>query len=551
LVEDLARALCATLETEALFRVLAQRLPQLVEHSHLCLALYSEERGAYVIEHSAAREGAQPLAVGTELRPPQHGLRPPEDFRRPVYEEEAPRDESAWPLTRDRGGPQSAVFLPISVDGSCLGALVLGSRERGAFAPEEIGLLESMALYLAIALRNARLYRESQDALRELRATQHELIRTEKQRELGEMAAGIAHQLNNSLGGILGFVELALAQTSEESLADLLAELRKAALDAAETVSRINLFGRQQPGEEKRVATDLGQLAEGTLMLTRYKWQNLALMEGSRIETETQFDECAPVWGKPNELREVVTNLIMNAVDAMPDGGTLGLRTYCEGNWACLSLSDTGVGMDPDTLSRVFDRHFTTKGDGGSGVGLSISRELVRAHDGELEVASEVGKGSVFTLRLPLREDPGAEAPLEAPASAQPASGAPLRVLLAEDDPGVQEVVALMLEYQGLQVQSVGTGRAAIEAFAAGSFDLLITDMRLPEGTGDAVAQRIHEQSPSTPIVLMTGLDDALSEALLARWGVACVLRKPVTIQDLGEVVALARERAAPSPEPV
>jgi len=548
-VEGLARALCATLETEAIFRVLAQRLPQLVEHSHLCLALYSEERGAYIIEHTAAQEGGQPLAAGSELRPPQYGLRAPEDFRSPVYEEEASSSGSAWPLIQGSGGPQWWVFLPITGEGHCLGALGLGGSDPGAFVPEERKLLESLALYLAIALRNARLYRESQEALQKLRATQHQLVRTEKQRELGEVAAGIAHQLRNSLGGILGLAELAAAQPDEESRADLLARLQQAALDAAKTVERINLFGRQRSGEEARVATDLGQLAEGTLMLTRYKWHNLALMQGRRIETETRFEDYAPVWGKPNELREVVTNLIVNAVDAMRAGGTLGLRTFRDGNWACLSLSDTGVGMDPETLSRVFDPHFTTKGDSGSGVGLSISRELVRAHGGELEAASEAGRGSVFTLRLPLREDPGAEAPQEVPAVAGPASGAPLRVLLAEDDPSVQHVVSLMLEYLGLQVESVGTGKAALERFAAGSFDLVITDMRLPEGTGDTVAQHIHEQSPNTPTILMTGLDDAFGEALLAQWGVVCVLHKPVTVQDLCAAVALARERAAASPE--
>jgi len=537
-VEELAQGLCSTLEVEQIFRLLAEQLPQLVDYSHLCLALRRDERGGYVVEHSVAQDDYRAVPVGMLVPPWRLGIRAPAETGTPVCQRlSEPTDDDTAPWSG--AGIRSRVTIPLVLKQECLGLLLLASPEPGAFVPEEVQFLESVARYLAIALRNALLYQQSQQALAELRETQHQLIQMERQRTLGEMAAGIAHDLNNSLCGIVGMAELAACLTVDARLLELLDKLRTAGMEAAETVSRINQFGRQKSGPEEFVATDLQHLTEGTVMLTRYHWKNMAEMRGRQIETRTQFDHPAPVLGKPNELREVLTNLILNAVDAMPGGGTITLRTFCENGQACLSVTDTGVGISPEQQEKIFDRHFTTKGDAGSGVGLSISREIVRAHGGELTVTSTPGQGATFTLRLPLHDRSRAPR-LQARTTVKPGTS-PLRILLIEDERKVRDILTLLLQRQGHQVTTAETGRNGLELFRQSTFDLVLTDLGLPDGAGEDVVRSLRQVSPTTPVIVVTGWQGALDEYEVHRWGVSHVLYKPVSGEDLRAVITRLR----------
>lgn len=539
-VEELAQALCATLAVSDIFALLAQRLPQLVDYSHLCLALWSEKRTGYVVEYASAQDDCRSVPVGTLIPPWRVGECSSRQGGHPVCQRTT-STTGADSLPWSGAGIRSRVTVPLVLRDECLGLLILASHESTAFVPEEVEFLESVAHYLAIALRNALLYQQSQQALAELRETQLQMIQIERQRVIGEMAAGIAHDLNNSLTGVVGMAELAACLTVDAQLLEYLDKLRTAGMEAAETVRRINQFGRQTPGPEEFVDLDLEQLTEGTLMLTRFHWKNLAEKRGRHIETKTVFDHPAPVLGKPNELREVLTNLILNAVDAMPDGGTITLRTFCENGQACLSVEDTGIGIPADHQEKIFDKHFTTKGEEGSGVGLSVSREIVRAHRGELTVTSVPGAGATFTLRLPLREPQAKTQALASTRVCLHPGESPLRVLLVEDDRKVRDVLTLLLHQQGHQVTTADACRKALALFREAPFDLVLTDLGLPDGGGEEVVRGIRTLSPVTPVIVVTGWEGALDEYEVHQWGASQILYKPVTGEDLRTVIARLR----------
>src|SRR5438876_6641278 len=208
-------------------------------------------------------------------------------------------------------------------------------------------------------------------AYEELRLTQDQLIQAEKMRALGELAGGMAHDFNNSLCGVLGFLELALTDKDlDPTIASHLESARTCTLDAAQTVRRVQNFARWQRNELSIQLLDFNELVRQTVELTRHKWENLVHARGTPITVHVETEAKERVSGSPAELREVLTNLIFNAVDTMPHGGQLSLRTWNTATDLCLSVCDTGVGMTDSTRQRLFEPFFTTKGEKGNGLGL-------------------------------------------------------------------------------------------------------------------------------------------------------------------------------------
>jgi signal transduction histidine kinase len=228
-----------------------------------------------------------------------------------------------------------------------------------------------------------------------------QLLQSEKLRALGEMAAGVAHNFNNLLGTILGHTELLLEEPEDvDGVKEGLRIIHKASKDAAQVVHRIQTFARGSSAAVF-VPTDLQRLIEETVEVTQSIWGAPTRQPNKPIDVTLNFEPVPLVYCRAAEIREVVTNFIINAVDAMPQGGKLTLATYQRGSFVCIEISDTGTGMPEAVQRRIFDPFFTTKGTKGTGLGLSVSHSLLKGHGGEIEVQSTEGCGTTFVLKLP------------------------------------------------------------------------------------------------------------------------------------------------------
>lgn len=374
-------------------------------------------------------------------------------------------------------------------------------------------------------------------ALEELRQTQEQMIRQERLRALGEMASGIAHDFNNALSSVLGFSETLLMYpdvlNDREQATDFLKMIVTAAQDAASVVDRLSEFYRHRESSDKLQPLNLARLAEQTVNLTQPRWKGQAQSEGVTIGVYTQLQEVPDVMGDEQQLRQALTNLIFNAVDAMkPGGGTLKLVTYPEGESVVLEIGDTGSGMTEETRNRCLEPFFTTKGKKGTGMGLSMVYGIVRRHQGTIDIQTELGKGTTFVLKFPLQL---AEASVEiedAPLAATPA----LRVLVVESDPLVARVISTYLTSDGHTAECLSDGAAALQRFreAEGEFDLIIAAHVVPGMSGEQLAQAVKEHCPDKPFILLTSF--ASGESIPA--GVERVLTKPITIEAFRRAVS-------------
>ena len=402
--------------------------------------------------------------------------------------------------------------------------------------------------FLHIQLQNQNILLEEQvrertsqleDTLSKLRTAQHTAIRQERLSALGTMAAGIAHDFNNALTLILGYSDLLLStakgRAGEAEIGQLHA-ITTAAQDAAQIVRRLREFHRPDEGQETRVILQLNQIVEQAVTLTRPKWQDQARTRGLEIEVRTEFGDLPPIQGDPAELREMLTNLIFNAVDAMPEGGCLTICSKLDDGEAKLCITDTGAGMSEETRRRCLEPFFTTKGERGTGLGLSAVYGIIERHHGSMEIESEVGKGTTFCLRLPASAiDPAS--PDEAGEPVPVANTGIQRILVVDDQDIIRELIQQQLAEDGHQVQSAGSGQEALEKMSDHEFDLIVTDQSMPGMTGEELAVVAKERRPGTSVILLTGFGGAMAETHDTPPGVNLILGKPATAFDLRRAI--------------
>jgi nitrogen fixation negative regulator NifL len=375
-------------------------------------------------------------------------------------------------------------------------------------------------------------------ALEELQTAQQQVIQQERLRALGTMASGIAHDFNNALAAILGFSELLIYRP--ETLADTEKTLRflqmmnTAAKDAGNVVNRLREFYRQREEGEVFVPVDLNHLAEEAVSLTQPKWKNQAEANGIAIHVATELGNVPKVVGNAADLREALTNLIFNAVDAMPQGGTITVRTRLDNSRVILEVADTGTGMSEEVRTRCLEPFFTTKGERGTGLGLSMVYGIFQRHQGTIDIQSTLGTGTTFILSLPIGIEP--QAPKEADSA--PCVLRPLRVLLVDDEDLVRRILNEFLLGDKHIVETAANGKQALDKFQHAEFDVVILDRAMPDMNGDQVAVAIKQLKPQTPIILLTGFGSMMQAAGEQPPGVDLVVGKPVTILGLREAVA-------------
>jgi PAS domain S-box-containing protein len=475
----------------------------------------------------------------------------------------------AVPVFLERTRIAAVLAEPLVYRDRIIGA-VLVNRLEGTFAPQDAELLRPFADQAAIAIENARLYAATQEALADLRQVQEELVRSEKLRALGQMAAGIAHDLNNTLATVLGQAELLRLRTRSPEIQEGLQILQTAAADGAEIVRRLQDFARQR-GAGPLHACELAQLVSEALEITRPRWQEEPRRRGVRIETATDLAALSPVHGNPAEIREVLTNLIFNAVDAMPYGGQLRFtgRVTADSTenrpletpraparsdaasdplpdaWVELAVEDTGIGMTEAVRGRIFDPFFTTKGLHGTGLGLSVVYGIMERHGGQIEVTSAPGRGTTFRLRF-RRAAVGAAAP----AGATPIRASIRRVLIVDDDTWVLQTLAGLLRTSGHDVLEADGGAAATERLAQHPVDIVFTDLGMPDVNGWDVARAAKAFRPDLPVVLLTGWGDQAGTERPPDVHVDRILTKPVPRSVLLSVIAELVRPAPPDPAP-
>ncbi|MCK4427095.1 MAG: GAF domain-containing sensor histidine kinase, partial [candidate division Zixibacteria bacterium] len=303
-------------------------------------------------------------------------------------------------------GIRSYLLIPILNEQEVIAVLGLESKKSNGFETEHIELLNSIGGHLSVAIKNARLFFDLESAYESLKRAQDRLIQTEKLRALGEMAGGVVHDFNNILTSILGRAQLILKKLEKqgsEKPEDLLRGLKlieESATDGTKILSRIQKFTKDKK-EAAFSPVDLSQIVEDSLEMTKACWQDGAILSGIRIDVKKDLKDIEGVLGNATELREVMTNLILNAVDAMPEGGTLSFKTEEDQRFVYLKVSDTGIGMTEDVKNKIFEPFFTTKGAKETGLGMSVVYNIISRHDGEIEVKSSPGQGSTFIIKLP------------------------------------------------------------------------------------------------------------------------------------------------------
>jgi two-component system, cell cycle sensor histidine kinase and response regulator CckA len=314
--------------------------------------------------------------------------------------------------------------------------------------------------------------------------------------------------------------------------------IHQAALDGAGLARRLLRVSRGESPEEIDAfeVLDLADVVADAVALTRPHWRDDAARRGVTVDLRVETTRPLPILGVPPDLREIVVNLILNAIDAMPAGGSVLLRGEQQGRQAVLTCQDSGIGMPPTVLARVFEPFFTTKGASGNGMGLAILYGVVARHGGEVRVDSVVGEGTTFTVALPLAEpappDEDAAAVLDG-----------LVMLLVDDDPAFRSVFARRLRLDARRVEAVADAGAALAALESDAWDVICLDDRLPDLSGRQLAAEIRTRGLDCAIVLVSGFATGPNDPALLAPGIDGVLPKPYTDAELARVIRLALEK--------
>jgi signal transduction histidine kinase/PAS domain-containing protein/ActR/RegA family two-component response regulator len=454
--------------------------------------------------------------------------------------------EASSPLLRKLAdsGLRSVVCAPLANGDAVDGVLLVARGEAHGLESGDAEFVRQLAEHVALSMAQHRLIRDLRSANERLTSSQQSAMQQERLRAMGQMASGIAHDINNALGPIVLYSEAMLED--EPGLAPnvrkAFSTIQTSADSVAKTVARLRQFYRKADDEALMVPVDVNQFVTEAIDLTRPRWHDIPLARGVVIAVTTDLDDARPVLACHDaELREALTNLIFNAVDALPLGGAITLRTRRaengEGSAIHVEVADDGVGMDEDTRNRCLEPFFTTKGERGTGLGLAMVFGAVQRHGGRVDVQSAPGAGTTVRLVFPCR------APAQAAAPVALVRVASLRILSIDDDPALRTSLADVLAADGHQVRTAESGSTGLEMFRQAlqdraPFDVVVTDLGMPGMDGRQVALAIKQASPSTPVILLTGWGAGMREGGEVPEGVDRVAAKPPRVAELRRLLA-------------
>lgn len=549
LLHRITRAIGERQDLQSIFQVVIRTVEDDLPVDFSCVCLY--EQGANQLTVTGVGVKSEALAMEIAMTKDAHVDIDQNGLARCikgqlVYEPDIGGSSFPFPKRLARGGLRSLVTAPLLVESKVFGVLVAARRDPNSFSSGECEFLRQLSEHVALAAHQTQLYEALQQAYDDLRQTQQAVMQQERLRALGQMASGIAHDINNAISPVVLYTESLLE--NEPGLSprarEYLETIQRAIEDVTHTVSRMKEFYRQRETQLTLDPVRLNPLIQQVIDLSRARWSDMPQQRGVFIKMETELASDLPViMGVESEIREALVNLVFNAVDAMPEGGMLTLRTKISEatphRQVHVEVSDTGVGMSEDTRRRCFEPFFTTKGERGTGLGLAMVYGIARRHNADLEIDSTVGKGTTVRFVFPVPAVP----------SAKPSSGANpftvptrLRILVVDDDPLLIKSLRDTLEMDGHFVVTATGGREGIEAFRQAqerreTFAVVITDLGMPYVNGREVAAAIKGMSSSTPIILLTGWGQRIVAEGDIPPHMDRVLNKPPKLRELREAL--------------
>ncbi|HET9864112.1 MAG TPA: PAS domain S-box protein [Steroidobacteraceae bacterium] len=542
LLERITHAIGTHQQARQVFDVVLRSLEESLGIDFGCIALYDTEPAQITISHvgpASARLGAglgitqnARLAVDAEAlaRCVRGEL---------VYLEELEEAVHSPFCARLLDGELHAlVAAPLMIENQVSAVLLAIRRAPRSFSVDDCEFLRQLASHVALATQKARLYDALEAAYQDLRQTQQTVMQQERLRALGQIASGIAHDINNALSPAALYAQSLLQHEARLSARsrEHLAVIQRAIEDVAQTVQRMRAFYMPRGLELTLAPVDLNQVLSQVVEMTRARWSNMPQEKGVVVEVTHDLDARLPrVLGAESELRDAFTNLMLNAVDALPEGGAIRWRTCFDAarDKVVVEVQDNGVGMSEATRLRCMEPFYSTKGERGSGLGLAMVFGMLQRHGGELEIDSEPGKGTTMRLLFP-----GAPTGATVRQQAETAPPPPLRILLVDDDPLVLTSLRDALALEGHEVVTGEGGQQGIDEFTAAHqagkpFDVVITDLGMPHVDGRTVAARIRQVDAQVPVIMLTGWGHRLIATDDKPEHVDRVLSKPPNMAEL------------------
>jgi signal transduction histidine kinase/ActR/RegA family two-component response regulator len=437
-------------------------------------------------------------------------------------------------------GLYSVLFLPVVAAGAHghLGTLWLMFSERETISNPEDTFLRHLSSHLSVAIQHSHAYEELERAYNELRTAHEAATQKERLNAMGQMASGIAHDINNSLMPITSYADL--LSDSEPGLTDQgrqhLEMIKKAGWSIEAATARMKKFYRSHD-DARHTSVDVGEMLDAVIELTRPRWEDMQQHDGREIEVQRYVEaELPQLQAFESEVREALTNLVFNAVDAMPGGGKIRLEAGVKENALVLSVSDTGSGMNDEQKRRALEPLYTSKGNAGTGMGLATAYGVMQRHGGEIEIDSEPDVGTTVYLVFPL--DWEQERLEETSPRGEAESYRALRVLCVDDDAAALYALRDMLTAHEHSVEITDDGEEAVRMLERASetgkgFDAIVTDLGMPRMDGRELARRAKELFPRTAVVLVSGGKAQMSEDDIDLVNVDAFLGKPPQLQKL------------------
>ncbi len=552
LLHDITRAIGERQDLLSIFQVVIRSLEDNLPVEFGCICLYEPIEQVLTVTSVGARSGAlaRELALTAGARVPinQNGLSLCVQGQL-IYESNTERVPFEFPQRLAHAGLRALVVAPLQAESTVFGVLIAARKQPESFSSGDCEFLRQLSKHVALAAHQAQLYVALQGAYEDLRQSQQAVMQQERLRALGQMASGVAHDINNAISPVALYTEslLELETNLSDRARQYLGTIRRAIEDVAQTVSRMREFYRPREPELLSGRIDLNQIVEQAVEFTRVRWKDVPQERGIVIDLYKELTANLPdIVGTESEIRDALTNLIFNAVDAMPDGGKLMLRTHATADrtehfaeTAQLEVSDTGIGMDEVTRRRCLEPFFTTKGERGTGLGLAMVYGMVERHGAEIEIESTAGVGT--TVRIIFSAAPATLSATTPQALQMPIR--PLLILIVDDDPVILESMRSTLASDGHIVTAADGGKAGIDAFISAQernqqFAVVITDLGMPYVDGRKVAATVKASSPATPVILFTGWGQHLTTDNEIPAHVDRVLNKPPKLAELRSAIA-------------
>jgi PAS domain S-box-containing protein len=552
LLNQITRAIPQRQDLQSIFQVVIHSLEKNLQIDCCFICLYEPADNAFIVTTGGCNALTSALIIPEHLSIPvdQNG------FSRctageMIYEPDISKMDFLFLQRLAAGGLSALVLAPLLVDNTIFGVLVAARREPQSFSSPDCEFLKQLSDHVALAAHQAQIYGKLQQAYDDLRQTQDAVMQQERLRSLGQMASGIAHDINNAISPIALYTESLLENEPNLSsrTRNYLEIIERSIDDVAATVARMREFYRPREPQMTLTHVRLNDLVQQVVDLTRARWSDMPQHRGVAIRMRTELAPDLPnVMGVESEIREALTNLIFNAVDGMPEGGILTLRTLVSDGrpdgtstlrQVYLEVADSGVGMDEDTKRRCLEPFFTTKGERGTGLGLAMVYGMVQRHSAELQIVSAPGQGTTVCLGFSL---PVAAFITSFQPPLAPAPQSLLRILIVDDDPLLAKTLLETLEADGHWVLSAEGGQMGIDVLSAelergATFDVVITDLGMPYVDGRQVASAVKHKSPSTAVILFTGWGQRLVDDGDIPPHVDLVLSKPPKLRQLREAL--------------